>query len=293
MIRQVSVKRILAIVIISKYLQRLLLLSLLLELSGCSNLLFYPSKTMVRTPAELGIKYRDIEIHTADGIKLSAWWLDAQAEVKGTVLFLHGNAQNISTHIGSVYWLPEQGYQVLMLDYRGYGKSEGLPTLPAVFLDIEASFDWLLASSELGEAPVFVLAQSLGASMGGYVMAMHPKYREHLDAVVLDSGFSRYGDIATEVASRHWLTWLFQYPAAWFMPSQYDLIDHINEISPTPLLIVHGREDAVVPFTQGEAIYKRALKPKAMLSYDGVHIGAFKDLGNRKLLLNYFEAVHR
>ena len=262
---------------------------LLLQLSGCGGLLFYPTQQWVRTPEELGISYRDLTLEGRDGTALSAWWLEAQGPLKGTVLFLHGNAENISTHLGSVYWLPEQGYQVLMLDYRGYGHSEGVPSLPAVLSDIEVAFDYLFAQPKIDQQPVFLLAQSLGASMGGYVVANRADYRDRLDAVVLDAGFTAYPEIARDVASRHWLTWLFQYPVAWGMPDQYNLIDVIDQISPTPLLVIHGRHDTIIPFEHGERLLEAAGKPKAMLRYDGPHIATFKDLGNRELLLEYWD----
>jgi fermentation-respiration switch protein FrsA (DUF1100 family) len=281
-------KPVLLIVIISK-LRYLLVPLLLLSLTACSGFLFFRGKNWVRTPEQLGIEYRDVELMAEDGVKLSAWWLQPRGEVKGTILFLHGNAENISTHLGSVYWMPELGYQVLLLDYRGYGHSEGTPSLPAVFNDINAAFDWMLVQPEVQDKPVYLLGQSLGASMGGYVVATTPKYQRQLDAVVLDAGFASYSEIAREVASRHWLTWAFQYPAGWSMPGAYDLVDHVDSISPTPLLIIHGTEDAVVPFSQGERIFEAAKKPKSFLRYDGPHIGTFKDLGNRDLMMQFLE----
>lgn len=259
-------------------------------LASCSNLLFYPTKQWQRTPKQLGLVYRDLSFLAKDGVQLSGWWLDAVGDAKGTVLFLHGNAENISTHLGSVYWLPEKGYQVMMLDYRGYGRSQGAPSLPAVFNDIEAAFTWLRQEPAVGQKPVFLLAQSLGASLGGYVVSNQPSLRSQLDAVVLDAGFTSYSDIARDVASRHWSTWLLQYPAAWSMPGAYDLQDYIGQISPTPLLIIHGTQDEVIPFSYAETLFESAGKPKSFLRYDGPHIGTFLDLENRELMLEFFES---
>ena len=126
----------------------LLLLILLCSLSGCQGLLFYPSKEMVRTPADVELAYDDIYLKSLDGTKLNAWFLTVKedVEIKGTVYFLHGNAQNISQHLASVYWLPEHGYQVFLLDYRGYGNSAGTPLLADVLtchilpVHVETSF---------------------------------------------------------------------------------------------------------------------------------------------------------
>jgi len=239
-------------VFISKAFKLFLLGAVLITLSGCERFLFYPMKPWIRTPAQLGIEYEDVEIVSEDGTRLSAWWLEAMGEVQGTVVFFHGNAENISTHLGSVYWLPEKGYQVLMLDYRGYGRSEGKPRLPEIFSDIQAALEWTFAEPKAGGTPVFMLGQSLGGSMSGYVVATNPEFNKRLDAIVLDASFASYPQITREVASRHWLTWSFQYPASWTMPGEYNLVDHIAQISPTPLLIIHGTQDQVIPFTNGK-----------------------------------------
>ena len=92
-------------------------------------------KEIVQTPDKGGLTYRDISVTTRDNLRIHGWLLEAE-KPKGIVFFLHGNAENISTHIGSVYWLPEHGYDVLLMDYRGYGLSEGKPDFPDVYLDV-------------------------------------------------------------------------------------------------------------------------------------------------------------
>lgn len=103
----------------------LAILVLCLGLAACAGLLFYPDRHIRLTPERLGLDYEDVHLTAADGTKLHAWLLLAQGEAHGFVLFLHGNAENISTHIHNVAWLPAEGYQILLLDYRGYGRSEG------------------------------------------------------------------------------------------------------------------------------------------------------------------------
>jgi alpha-beta hydrolase superfamily lysophospholipase len=275
-------------VFISRIFKVLLLSAVLITLSGCERFLFYPMKPWARTPAQLGIEYEDVEIVTADGTRLSAWWLDARGEVQGTVVFFHGNAENISTHLGSVYWLPERGYQVLMVDYRGYGSSQGRPGLPEVFEDIKATLEKAYGDPRVAGKPIFMLGQSLGAAMSGYVVATNPALNKPLDAVVLDAAFASYPQITREVASRHWLTWSFQYPASWTMPRKYNLVDHIAQISPTPVLIIHGTQDQIIPFTNGEILFSAARDPKNFLQYDGPHIETFRDLELRQMMLDFF-----
>lgn len=257
-------------------------------LAGCGAMLFYPARQMVRTPADLGLEYRDVELRAADGTSLHGWWLAARGAVRGTVFFLHGNAENISTHIGSVAWLPGAGYQVLLLDYRGYGRSSGKPGLPAVFQDIEAGFAWLALQPEARGRPLFLLGQSLGASLGGYVVATRAAARAQLHGVVLDAGIARYDRIAREVAARSWVTWPLQWPIAWSMPEGYDLLPVVGQISPVPVMVIHGARDEIVPYSHSQALFAAAREPKSFLSYDGPHIGAFADAENRRHLLDFF-----
>jgi len=258
-------------------------------LEGCSGLLFQPYNELVRTPADVGIEYIDVNLQAADGTALHGWWLKAQGEAKGSVYFLHGNAENISTHIASVYWLPAAGYQVLLLDYRGFGQSKGAPHLPAVFLDIEAGFTWLQEQPSARDKPIFLFGQSLGAAMGSYLAATDTNMQNSLDGVILESSFTRYRTITKDVASRHWLTWAFQWPAAWSMPRKYDPLDYIGAISPRPLLLMHGTQDQVVPFSQAEELFEAANEPKLMLSYNGSHIGAMMNPKFRQVMLDFMQ----
>jgi len=257
-------------------------------MAGCSGLMFVPMKPLVRTPADIGLAYRDVTLTAADGTRLAAWWLPARGVPKGTVLFLHGNAENISTHIGSVYWLPAEGYQVLLLDYRGFGQSAGKPLIPEVFADIRAALDWLGNEPAARDVPLFLLGQSLGASLGGYLAGADPALRARFKAVVLDAGFARYRWIAREVAARSWITWPVQWPIAWGMPGGYDLLDQVGRISPVPLLLVHGRRDEIVGYHHAEALFAAAREPRFLLSYDGPHIGSFQDPEIRRALLAFF-----
>lgn len=262
-----------------------------LMLGGCSGMMFYPMKQLLRTPADLGLGYRDVTLRTTDGVDLHGWWLDAREPVRGTVLFLHGNAENISTHIGSVSWLPAAGYQVLLIDYRGFGRSGGAPQLPAVLADIRAAFEWLLHEPAAAGQPLFLLGQSIGASLGGYLAGTRPELRDRLSAVVLDAGFARYSWIAREVAARSWLTRALQGPIAWSMPDGYDLLDVVGGIAPVPLLIIHGREDEIVPYRHALALHAAAREPRFLLSYDGPHIGSFQDPQIRMAVLDFFADV--
>jgi uncharacterized protein len=269
---------------------RILLLTIVALLcAGCSNaLLFFPSSTLVRTPADLELDYRDVFLESADGTRLHAWWLPAQGKSRATVYFLHGNAENISTHIASVWWLPAEGIDVLLLDYRGFGRSEGRPTLSGVVEDVAAGLDWLAAELP-AEQPLVVLGQSLGASVAGYVTATRREQYPQLTAVVLDSAFTGFRDIAWDIATGHWLTWPFSPLVAWSMPARYELGEVIDRLAPLPVLIVHGEADTIIPVKHARRLYRMAGQPRQLLLHPGGHIATFGAPENREKLLAFIE----
>lgn len=264
-------------------------LTLATVLAGCEAMLFFPQKTLVRTPADVGLHYSDITLtHAADSqqeLNIHGWWLPARGEAKATVLFAHGNAENISTHLASVYWLPQYGINVMLIDYRGYGLSEGVPSVAGAVADMKLAVADVEARSAASDTPWFALGQSLGASIIGN--AVHPADLRFLAGVILDAGFAEFSQIAAEVASRHWLTWLFQYPAAWAMPDDYDLVDRVAEITPLPLMLIHGRRDPVVSYQHVERLHQQAKEPKQVLSYEGGHIETFNDPANRRAVMAF------
>lgn len=258
----------------------------ILLFSACSNLVFYPTKNWQTTPDKHGYEYLNFYYPADDGTQLNAWLMPATtADKKGLVVHFHGNSQNIGSHVGQVYWLTDQGYDVFLMDYRGFGKSKGEVDLEKSLDDIATTLRFIY--QHYPEQKTYVLAQSLGASMAGFVLGSQPDLRKPLAGIVLDSGFTNYKAITRDVMSRHWLTWSFQYPASWAMPKGLGLDKVIADIAPTPLLIIHGTKDSVVPFRFGEALFDKAQKPKAFLRYDGGHIAAFYDAGNRQLLLDW------
>lgn len=259
-------------------------------LSACEALLFYPHSTLLRTPADVGLKYEDVQLVGRDGVSLHGWWLPAESP-RATLIFAHGNAENISTHLASVYWLPEHNINVLLVDYRGYGRSTGFPSVAGAVSDLQSTLQWLAERDGASAPPWFVLGQSLGASlMGAAVASAAPALREHIAGVVLDAGFSDYARIAREQAAKHWLTWGLQYPAAWAMPEGYGLLGSIKAISPIPLLLMHGERDAVVSVDHARRLYAAAQPPKQLFLYDGGHIDTFHRREGRDALLAFIHA---
>lgn len=257
-------------------------------LSSCSNMLFYPSKVMVRTPADVGIRYQDIDFHSKDGTLLHGWYLPANGDAKGSILFVHGNAENISTHLRSVYWLPAKGYNVLLFDYRGYGLSGGTPSLDGAISDCEAALKTLVERvNKNGPQGLIVFGQSLGGALAIYATETS-QYKDSVNAVVVESTFASYRDIAQDKFAHFILTWPLQWPLALLFPDDLSPVKVVKGLAPIPLLVIHGDADPIVPIQHGKALYDAANEPKQFWKIaGGGHISAFNSEKNRERFLAY------
>ena len=270
---------------------RSLPLSALLLTVGCSQFYFYPSKVINTTPEQLRLKYENVTLTTTDNTRLNAWFLPAKAPVHGTVLFLHGNAENIGTHIGAVYWLPERGYNVLLFDYRGYGQSEGQPSIPALITDFDAVIAQLLQRPEVGNGPLIVFGQSLGGAIAIDGVA-HSQFRDRIGALIVESSFADFRRIAEEKLANFWLTWPLHVPLSYGFPKEFSPQQAISDISPIPLLLIHGDSDPIVPYAHAETLFAAAKEPKQFWTIaGGGHIGATLRVELREKLIVFMDSA--
>ena len=230
-------------------------------LAGCTQVFFQPHRILVDTPARFGVEYQTVNLKADDGTSLHAWFLPAKGPAKATVLFLHGNAENISTHFASIVWMPAEGFNVLALDYRGYGASEGEPSLQGAQLDIDAAMPVLLARPDVDPDRIVLFGQSLGGALAIHYAA-HTAYRKHIRALVADSAFSNYRQITREKLASFFLTWPFQWLPWLTVDNDYSPDASVGEVSPIPLLLIHGDRDAVVPSHHSQRLFDLAREPK-------------------------------
>lgn len=267
-------------------LPRLTVLAGLLLLAGCGgNLMFLPMEKWAQNPARIGLDYEDVVLIHEQGLRLHGWWLPAEGRARGTVYFLHGNAQNVSTHIMNVRWLPPAGFNVFLLDYRGYGLSDGEPELPEVLEDIQLGLDWLNDSGRLKDKPLIVLGQSLGASMSIPVLAREENAGRY-HCLVSEAAFTGYRDIASDVMKRGWITWLLRPLVLPSMPEGIDPLDSIGQLG-RPVLVMHSKEDEVISFAHGEALYQAATEPREFQALLGGHIVALSDQSVQNRVLQF------
>lgn len=269
---------------------RLVGLSLLLLLSllaGCSSMYFMPMKQWVQNPANQGLAYEDIVLLHPRGRRIHGWWLPAKGSARGTVYFLHGNAQNVSTHLMNVAWLPASGFNVFLLDYRGYGLSEGKPELAGAMDDIQLGLDWLRGSGRITDKPLVVFGQSLGGSMVLPVLTQEKNHGRY-DCLMIEAAFSGYRQIVNDIMASSWLFWPLRPLVVPFQSRQFDAVDVVGSLR-VPLLVLHSDEDEVVPFKHGEQLFAAAAEPKEFQRLHGAHIASLRDPDVRNRLLQFAE----
>ena len=246
--------------------------------SGCAHLIFWPEAEHVLTPDRLDVEYEDVWFSAADGTRLHGWYMGADGS-RGTVLHLHGNAENISTHHLDVTWLTRHGWDVFAFDYRGYGWSEGRPSVGGVHQDAHAAYRYLLAERGARPETTVVFGQSLGASVAIVTFA---RVEPRLAAVIAEAGFVGYRDVAREMLAGSWLTWPLKYPMAWTIPGDHRAIDHVARLSPVPVLLMHSRADQVIPGWHSQRVYEAAREPKTLWLVDGARHGDILDSGEMR-----------
>jgi len=265
-------------------------LALAFLVSGCTTVFFQPSSTIYETPGQYGIDYQPVEFKASDGTALFAWFLPARGEPKATILYLHGNGANISAHFSNVAWMPAAGFNVLAIDYRGYGGSEGKPTLPGVQLDIDAAMRVLLARPDVNHDRIIVFGQSLGGALAIHYVA-HSAYKSHIKALVVDSSFADYRQVAQEKLADLFITWPLQWLPTFTVNNDYSPIASVAALSPIPLLLIHGERDGIVALHHSQELFEAAQEPKALWTIeDAGHIGALRESKVRTRLAEFLRA---
>jgi len=248
----------------------LAVLALALSVPGCRSPFFYPTREHAPVPGLDNIVRQDVRFASEDGVGLHGWLLTPRFRApRGTILFLHGNAENISTHVQSVLWLVEEGYTVLAFDYRGYGWSGGdAPDIPGVHRDARAALSHILSLPGVAADRLVVFGQSLGAAVAVHTVATaSPEKRPR--AVILDSPFAGYRRIVRDKLASLIVTWPIARPASWFFDDGYSPERWIGKIAPAPVIVIHGTADRVVPYAHGKRLYGLASDPKGIWTVEG------------------------
>lgn len=211
-----------------------------------------------------------VEFTAKDGTRLHGWFIPSATgpaeNAIATVIHAHGNAGNMSAHWPLVSWLPERNFNVFMFDYRGFGKSKGRPSQAGLLDDTQSAINVVRHRSDVNPQRLVLFGQSIGGA--NMVSALGNGDREGIRAVILDSTFASYSSIANQMIPG----------SGFFMDDSYNAERFIAEVSPIPVLIIHGKADRVIPWEQGERLYDLTREPKQKIILpDGEHIDAFSE----------------
>jgi fermentation-respiration switch protein FrsA (DUF1100 family) len=226
------------------------------------RLLYHPVREISLTPADLSRAYDQVQFHGADGIRLTGWHVPAR-DSPFTILLCHGNGGNISHLFDSIDLFQGLGLSCFVFDYRGYGRSAGRPTEAGTYLDAQAAYDWLTGEKGVPPDRIVLLGRSLGGSIAAHLAARVP-----CRALVLEGAFTSYVDMAAR---------LFPYlPVRLFRRFlfRYDTLASLRAVR-CPVLVIHSRDDELVPFEFGLRLFEAAPEPKRFLEISGGHNEGF------------------
>lgn len=230
------------------------------------RLFYFPTSDEPATPAKWKFSFESVNFSSADGTKLHGWFIHPKTtSPRGTVVFSHGNAGSIGHHIGYAAWLVDEGYQLFMYDYRGFGKSEGKIDRKGIVEDVAAAFRYVKSRNDVDSSEIISLGHSLGGAKSVTAIAATPV--NGLKAVIVDGTFASYKEMATLLAGEL---------GSGLISDDLSPQDYIRKIAPTPFLVIHGDKDQIVPISQGRALFQAAAQPKTFIQIqNGKHENTF------------------
>ena len=231
-----------------------------------SKLVYFPTRVIEQTPRDFGMAFEDVTLETEDGVKIHGWYVPA-ADAKGTVLFFHGNGGNISHRLPTLQTFQEMDLNTLIVDYRGYGRSEGSPGEKGTYRDAEAAWTWLTETKKVPPGKLVIFGRSLGGAVASHLAVQHPPA-----GLVLESSFTSIPDMGAR------LYWYL--PVRLLSRFEYNTRKNVAAVR-CPVLIIHSPDDDIVPFENGRLLFDAANEPKQFLEITGGHNGGFLESGEQ------------
>jgi fermentation-respiration switch protein FrsA (DUF1100 family) len=223
-------------------------------------LLFKPGRVVARRPEEAGRPGEEITLRASDGVRLCAWWFP-HPDARGTLLFCHGNTGTVAERLWLVEDLRDFPVNLLLLDYRGYGRSEGQPGMEGIDRDVRAAHDWVCAQHGVSADPPLVLwGRSLGGAIATRLAAERPPR-----GLVLECTFTSVAEMG-----QRFYPYLFGHRLS---RNRYDTLALLPRLQ-VPLLLAHSRDDQRIPPDMGRRLFAAAAEPKTFCELVGLHAEA-------------------
>jgi fermentation-respiration switch protein FrsA (DUF1100 family) len=246
----------------TKILRILLLLFLLLVCVRflLPRIVFMPAAELTANPGAYGIPFEDVNLTASDGVRLHGWYIPA-GNARGSLLFFHGNAGNISDRIDSVKIFHDLRLSVFIIDYRGYGRSEGSPSISGTALDALAAWKWLTEKKGVDADKIVVFGRSLGGAVAMELMrSVKPR------ALILESTFSSLSEMVRPA---------FLTPAARLVTGGAWNSAKTASLLTAPVLCIHSPDDSIVPYSLGRRLYDAVASEKTFVEIHGDHNEGF------------------
>ena len=224
---------------------------------------FLPSKKINASPKDIGLDYEDIYLSTRDHLKINGWFVKAADgnSAQPTFIFFHGNAGNIGDRLEKIRLFHSLGVHVFIIDYRGYGRSEGSSSEQTMYDDAMAAFDYLVSRNDIAVDKIFAYGESLGGTA-----AVDLATRRPLKGIILDSTLTSAAEMGKII---------FPMAPSFLLSLKMDSLSKIKTLS-MPKLIIHSPLDETIPFAMGKKLYTAAPEPKEFLETEGGHNDGFE-----------------
>ena len=226
---------------------------------GQQRFLFWPSPTLERTPSKYHLDYEDVwlPVSASDGNekRLHGWWIPAVQSQAPVLLYFHHNAINISANVSQANSFHKLGFSVLLIDYRGFGLSEGgFPSELEIYEDARAAWNYLTQTRGIPPERIFIYGHSLGGAIAIDLAVSQPKAA----ALITHNTFTSLRDMT----KRFGLFWLF--PMDLLLRYEFDSIGKIRSLQ-MPVLFIHGTRDPQIPASMSQHLFAEAPEPKQLL----------------------------
>jgi len=222
---------------------------------------FFPMKKVEFTPEFIRLPFEDVYLNTEDNVRINGWFIPSD-NADYTILFLHGNAGNIAQRLEKLILFNKIQLNVFIIDYRGYGNSSGSPSERGFYRDAEAAYDYLLKQKKITPERILLYGESLGSAV-----CVHLASYKTVGGLITEAAFTRSRDMAKIVCP---------YMPSWLFSDSFNSLSKIDNVT-APTLIIHSKNDEIVPFKMAERLYEAASGPKYFAELAGGHNVAYMD----------------
>ncbi|MEL6602005.1 MAG: alpha/beta fold hydrolase [Cyanobacteria bacterium J06614_10] len=223
------------------------------------RLIYHPTHSLQTTPASHNLSYEDIWIPAQasrpNDERLHSWWIPHTKHPIGTLIYFHGAGLNIGFNVTQAFWLRQLGFNILLVEYRGYGLSDGrFPTEASLYQDAETALKYVTQVRDIPEKNVFLYGHSLGGAIAIDLATKHPQ----LAGLIVHNSFTSMAEMVSRSRYAHW------FPVRWLLTQRFDSLNKVHQLQ-VPMLLMHAKGDPLIPVEMGEQLFQKAHSPRKEL----------------------------